>query len=88
MVILLAIQSVEMLSRRLSFNGNKIIEPFFLVRSRDLLQLAYDVLDGLRYMNEHGLVHRCLAPENLLVDAEVSGVYMTVYITLHKCYTK
>ncbi|XP_076831025.1 TBC domain-containing protein kinase-like protein isoform X2 [Brachyhypopomus gauderio] len=33
-----------------------------------VLQIAYEVLEGLVFMNTHGLVHRALSPHNVLLD--------------------
>ncbi|XP_058856344.1 TBC domain-containing protein kinase-like protein isoform X4 [Acipenser ruthenus] len=33
-----------------------------------VLQIAYEVLEGLEYMNRHGMVHRALGPRNILMD--------------------
>ncbi|XP_061736306.1 TBC domain-containing protein kinase-like protein [Nerophis ophidion] len=35
-----------------------------------VLQLAYEVLEGLAYMNKHGMVHRALSVNNVLLDRE------------------
>ncbi|XP_028932290.1 TBC domain-containing protein kinase-like protein [Ornithorhynchus anatinus] len=35
-----------------------------------VLQIAFEVLQGLQYMNQHGLVHRALSPHNVLLDRE------------------
>ncbi|XP_063775322.1 TBC domain-containing protein kinase-like protein isoform X2 [Pseudophryne corroboree] len=35
-----------------------------------ILQLAYEVLQGLEYMNCHRMVHRALSPHNILLDGE------------------
>lgn len=36
-----------------------------------VLKIAYEVLEGLEYMNKHGLVHRALAAHNVLMDCKV-----------------
>ncbi|XP_022084474.1 TBC domain-containing protein kinase-like protein [Acanthaster planci] len=36
----------------------------------NVIQLIYEVLEGLAYLNSHGLVHRALSPANLLLDTE------------------
>ncbi|XP_064141548.1 TBC domain-containing protein kinase-like protein isoform X6 [Loxodonta africana] len=33
-----------------------------------VLCIAFEVLQGLQYMNKHGIVHRALAPHNILLD--------------------
>uniref|UniRef100_A0A452HGV6 Uncharacterized protein n=1 Tax=Gopherus agassizii TaxID=38772 RepID=A0A452HGV6_9SAUR len=35
-----------------------------------ILRIAYEVLQGLQYMNKHGMVHRALSPHNILLDRE------------------
>ncbi|XP_014895110.1 TBC domain-containing protein kinase-like protein [Poecilia latipinna] len=35
-----------------------------------VLQVAYEVLEGLDFMNKHGLVHRALSPNNVLLDCK------------------
>ncbi|CAI5680558.1 TBC domain-containing protein kinase-like protein [Oreochromis niloticus] len=35
-----------------------------------VLQIAYEVLEGLEFMNKHGLVHRALSPNNVLMDCK------------------
>lgn len=35
-----------------------------------VLQIAFEVLEGLEYMNRHGIVHRALAPHNILLNCE------------------
>ncbi|KAG8454122.1 hypothetical protein GDO86_000676 [Hymenochirus boettgeri] len=35
-----------------------------------ILCLAYETLQGLEYMNRHKMVHRALAPHNILLDGE------------------
>ncbi|XP_026524440.1 TBC domain-containing protein kinase-like protein isoform X1 [Notechis scutatus] len=34
------------------------------------LSIAFEVLQGLQYLNEHGIVHRALSPHNILMDGE------------------
>ncbi|KFZ49166.1 TBC domain-containing protein kinase-like, partial [Podiceps cristatus] len=36
--------------------------------SSKILCIAYEVLQGLQYMNKHGMVHRALSPCNILLD--------------------
>lgn len=36
------------------------------------LCIAFEVLQGLQYLSEHGIVHRALSPNNILMDGEVS----------------
>ncbi|XP_075464644.1 TBC domain-containing protein kinase-like protein isoform X2 [Ascaphus truei] len=35
-----------------------------------ILHLAFEALQGLEYMNRHGMVHRALAPHNILLDGQ------------------
>uniref|UniRef100_A0A3Q0STP3 TBC domain-containing protein kinase-like protein n=1 Tax=Amphilophus citrinellus TaxID=61819 RepID=A0A3Q0STP3_AMPCI len=35
-----------------------------------VLQIAYETLEGLEFMNKHGLVHRALSPHNVLMDCK------------------
>ncbi|XP_004549479.2 TBC domain-containing protein kinase-like protein [Maylandia zebra] len=35
-----------------------------------VLQIAYEVLEGLEFMNKNGLVHRALGPNNVLMDCK------------------
>ncbi|XP_075785815.1 TBC domain-containing protein kinase-like protein isoform X3 [Pelodiscus sinensis] len=35
-----------------------------------ILCIAFEVLQGLQYMNKHGMVHRALSPHNILMDRE------------------
>ncbi|NXD68419.1 TBCK protein, partial [Eolophus roseicapillus] len=41
------------------------------VGSSRILSIAYEVLQGLHYMNKHGMVHRALSPCNILLDRKV-----------------
>ncbi|ETE58473.1 TBC domain-containing protein kinase-like protein, partial [Ophiophagus hannah] len=34
------------------------------------LSIAFEVLQGLQYLSEHGIVHRALSPHNILMDGE------------------
>lgn len=43
----------------------------FCVSPEKVLQIAYEVLEGLEFMNKHGLVHRALNPHNVLLDCKV-----------------
>lgn len=36
----------------------------------DHIKIAYQILNGLAYLNQFGLVHRMLTPENILFDEE------------------
>uniref|UniRef100_A0A3Q4H487 TBC domain-containing protein kinase-like protein n=1 Tax=Neolamprologus brichardi TaxID=32507 RepID=A0A3Q4H487_NEOBR len=38
--------------------------------SCSVLQIAYEVLEGLEFMNKNGLVHRALGPNNVLMDCK------------------
>ncbi|KAH0615901.1 hypothetical protein JD844_026521 [Phrynosoma platyrhinos] len=42
----------------------------FCCSSFKVLSIAFEVLQGLQYMNKHGIVHRALAPRNILMDQE------------------
>lgn len=35
------------------------------------MQIAYEVLEGLEFMNKHGMVHRALSAHNVLMDCKV-----------------
>uniref|UniRef100_A0A671X1S0 TBC domain-containing protein kinase-like protein n=1 Tax=Sparus aurata TaxID=8175 RepID=A0A671X1S0_SPAAU len=35
-----------------------------------VLQIAYEVLEGLEFMNKHGMVHRALSAHNVLMDCK------------------
>ncbi|XP_033118015.1 TBC domain-containing protein kinase-like protein [Anneissia japonica] len=35
---------------------------------QQILEIAFQVLDGLKFLNEKGIVHRLLAPKNILLD--------------------
>ncbi|XP_069487029.1 TBC domain-containing protein kinase-like protein isoform X1 [Ambystoma mexicanum] len=39
-------------------------------RGLRILQIAFEVLQGLDYMNKHGMVHRALAPHNIRLEQE------------------
>uniref|UniRef100_A0A9J8AM45 TBC domain-containing protein kinase-like protein n=1 Tax=Cyprinus carpio carpio TaxID=630221 RepID=A0A9J8AM45_CYPCA len=41
-----------------------------LKQGKAVLQVAYEVLEGLEFMNKHGMVHRALSPNNVLLDCE------------------
>uniref|UniRef100_A0A8B9HII1 TBC1 domain containing kinase n=1 Tax=Astyanax mexicanus TaxID=7994 RepID=A0A8B9HII1_ASTMX len=41
------------------------------ISSDRVLQIAYEVLEGLAFMNKHGLVHRALGQHNVLLDCKV-----------------
>uniref|UniRef100_A0A671SK09 TBC domain-containing protein kinase-like protein n=1 Tax=Sinocyclocheilus anshuiensis TaxID=1608454 RepID=A0A671SK09_9TELE len=40
------------------------------VSPEKVLQVAYEVLEGLEFMNKHGMVHRALSPNNVLLDCD------------------
>lgn len=46
---------------------------FYFVRCspEKVLQIAYEVLEGLEFMNKYGLVHRALGAHNVLMDCKV-----------------
>lgn len=41
------------------------------VSPEKVLQIAYEVLEGLDFMNKHGMVHRALTAHNVLMDCKV-----------------
>ncbi|KAL2101697.1 hypothetical protein ACEWY4_003458 [Coilia grayii] len=48
-------------------NFHKLCKPVSPDRA---LQIAYEILEGLEFMNNHGMVHRALCPQNVLLDCE------------------
>ena len=48
-------------------------------------RLAYDVLSGLAYMNNLGLVHRNLSPSNILFDHQVLLIVILPYQFVTDC---
>lgn len=44
---------------------------FFFISSETVRQVAYQILEGLEFMNKHGMVHRALSPHNVLMDCKV-----------------
>ncbi|KAK2116080.1 hypothetical protein P7K49_006706 [Saguinus oedipus] len=42
--------------------------PYFIKSCSTVLCIAFEVLQGLQYMNKHGIVHRALSPHNILLD--------------------
>ncbi|XP_026158637.1 TBC domain-containing protein kinase-like protein [Mastacembelus armatus] len=40
------------------------------VSPEKVLQIAYEVLEGLEFMNNHGMVHRALSAHNVLMDCK------------------
>lgn len=47
--------------------------PYVLLCSCSrILCIAFEVLQGLQYMNKYGMVHRALSPRNILLDRKVS----------------
>ncbi|KAG9344132.1 hypothetical protein JZ751_012614, partial [Albula glossodonta] len=40
------------------------------VSPEKVMQIAYEALEGLEFMNKHGMVHRALAPHNILMDCK------------------
>ncbi|XP_053358839.1 TBC domain-containing protein kinase-like protein [Clarias gariepinus] len=40
------------------------------IRPDQVLQIAYEVLEGLAFINRRGLVHRALSPHNVLLDRQ------------------
>lgn len=49
----------------------QIKDYIFFVSPEKVFQIAYEVLEGLDFMNRHGLVHRALSPNNVLLDCKV-----------------
>lgn len=45
---------------------------FLFASSEKVRQVAYQVLEGLEFMNKHGMVHRALSPHNVLMDCKVN----------------
>uniref|UniRef100_A0A8C5GHG4 TBC domain-containing protein kinase-like protein n=1 Tax=Gouania willdenowi TaxID=441366 RepID=A0A8C5GHG4_GOUWI len=43
---------------------------FVFDSSEKMLQIGYEVLEGLEFMNKHGLVHRALSAHNVLLDCK------------------
>uniref|UniRef100_A0AAY4B0L3 TBC domain-containing protein kinase-like protein n=1 Tax=Denticeps clupeoides TaxID=299321 RepID=A0AAY4B0L3_9TELE len=37
-----------------------------------VMQIAYQILEGLEFLNKHRMVHRALCPHNVLLDSQVS----------------
>lgn len=50
-----------------------------------VLQIAYEVLEGLDFMNKHGLVHRALSTNNVLLDCKVLFLFSFCHIYLFRC---
>lgn len=60
-----------------------------------VLQIAFEVLEGLEFMNKHGMVHRALSGHNVLMDVKVmlffhiELVYIQYfYMSIHSCPSK
>lgn len=47
------------------------VNVFVRVSPEKVLQVAYEVLEGLKFMNTHGMVHRALSVHNVLMDRKV-----------------
>lgn len=58
------------------------------VSPEKVLQVAYEVLEGLEFMNKHGMVHRALSPHNVLMDCKVLFLCSVVVLHLSKCKIK
>ncbi|KTG46958.1 hypothetical protein cypCar_00001356 [Cyprinus carpio] len=58
---------------------------FLSLSPEKVLQVAYEVLEGLEFMNKHGMVHRALSPNNVLLDCE--ELPENVQALLRKCLT-
>ena len=50
---------------------NSVLCHFLHFSANDLVPMIYEVLEGLVYMNQYGLTHRALSPQNILLDPEV-----------------
>lgn len=37
-----------------------------------IIQIAQQILEALCYLNKHGLVHRCLSPDNILINNDAN----------------
>ena len=61
-VCLCASTKGDMVSARLSLVWCRVLS---------IQQVAHQALGGLAYLNQQGLVHRALSPENILLTAEV-----------------
>ncbi|RLW09181.1 hypothetical protein DV515_00002571 [Chloebia gouldiae] len=51
-----------------SIHYNMLLVCLVFFSSSRILCIAYEVLQGLQYMNKHGMVHRALSPCNILLD--------------------
>uniref|UniRef100_T1J4P7 TBC domain-containing protein kinase-like protein n=1 Tax=Strigamia maritima TaxID=126957 RepID=T1J4P7_STRMM len=51
-------------------SGGRTLHTKFKGLSEKLIEISYEVLRGLSYLNEYGIVHRNLTPENILLDNE------------------
>lgn len=47
-----------------------------------VLQVAFEVLQGLEFMNRHGLVHRALGVHNVLLDCKVCSFLLSASSSL------
>lgn len=50
-----------------------VVFVVFFISSETVRQVAYQVLEGLEFMNKHGMVHRALSPHNVLMDCKVNA---------------
>ncbi len=58
-------------------NLKQLLEKFNL-RPEDKASIGIQVLDGIEFLHQHGIVHKNLKPENILIDIE-NSVDGTVY---------
>uniref|UniRef100_A0A674A2D3 TBC1 domain containing kinase n=1 Tax=Salmo trutta TaxID=8032 RepID=A0A674A2D3_SALTR len=49
---------------------NDFQKQFQTVSPERVLQIAYEALEGLEFMNKHGMVHRALNAQNVLMDGK------------------
>jgi serine/threonine protein kinase len=52
------------------------------------MKLAFEVLQGLEYLNKNRVCHRNLKLENILFDPEVSIFYHSRQYKIHLAYVK
>uniref|UniRef100_A0A8C1YUZ8 TBC domain-containing protein kinase-like protein n=1 Tax=Cyprinus carpio TaxID=7962 RepID=A0A8C1YUZ8_CYPCA len=64
--------SIKILGRFqiLKTHGMMAFMLYFIIVPEKVLQVAYEVLEGLEFMNKHGMVHRALSPNSVLLDCE------------------
>ena len=47
--------------------------------------MAFEILQGLVYLNRHNVTHRNLKPDNVLFDTEVKPDPISSYLQMHRC---